>query len=275
MRKHLTKNTIKTFITRVHRHYKDHARPFPWRRTSNPYHVFISEVMLQQTQTDRVVGYFNSFIKAFPDFTSLAHASFPRILKQWQGLGYNRRALYLQRAAQQVCTQYNGILPQDIEQLETLPGIGPATARSITAFAFNLPVVFIETNIRTVFIHEFFKDSPKVSDDQLLPLIEATLDRKNPCRWYNALMDYGVMLKKNNPNPSRKSAHYVRQKPFEKSDRKIRGAILRLILKSGPLPLKKVSAQLPFPPERTQRCLSALADEKLITITRNRVAIAS
>jgi A/G-specific adenine glycosylase len=185
--------------------------------------------MLQQTQTRRVIPKYKTFISAFPDFASLAKAPLRRILTVWQGLGYNRRALHLKKLARIVVKDFNGKLPAEPRILETLPGIGKATAASIAAFAFNKPTIFIETNIRTVFIHVFFDGQDVVDDGEILPLIERTLDRKNPRRWYNALMDYGVMLKEKNENPARRSAHYKRQSAFAGSDRQIRGRILKVI----------------------------------------------
>lgn len=166
----------------------------------------------------------------FPTIQILARAPLADCLAVWQGLGYNRRAVSLHRLAQTVAGQFGGILPGDIETLMTLPGIGPYTAKAVCAFAFNKPSVLIETNIRSVFIHHFFADRTNVPDDELLPFIEAALDRKNPRRWYSALMDYGSHLKKMTANPSRKSAHYTKQKPFKGSDRQIRGQIIRLFL---------------------------------------------
>ena len=124
-------------------------------------------------------------------------------------------------------------LPADPATLEELPGIGKATAASICAYAFNLPVVFIETNIRAVFIHFFFGDRDGVGDGEIYPLAEKALDRDNPSRWYNALMDYGVMLKREHGNPARKSRTYRKQPKFQGSNRQVRGRILEQILARG------------------------------------------
>lgn len=212
----------------------------PWRETSDPYLITISEVMLQQTQVSRVLVKFPEFIAAFPDFGSLAGVGVADILKVWQGMGYNRRALNLQKLGQRVITDYDGQLPSDPSELVMLPGIGPHTAGSIAAFAFNRPSVFVETNIRRVFIHHFFEDLDGVSDKQLLPLVEAALDRDNPREWYWALMDYGAMLAKSMPNPNRRSQHYAVQSKFEGSDRQIRGQILRVLM-AGPSDLAEIS----------------------------------
>lgn len=242
-------------------YYAAHKRLFPWRETTNPYHIVVSEVMLQQTQTDRVVDKYCAFIKNFSSFQELAEADFAELLSLWSGLGYNRRALYLQSLARMVVEQYGGILPDQPDILVQLPGIGKATAASITAFAFNTPTVFIETNIRAVFIHEFFRERTDVHDRELLPLVAATVDQHNPREWYYALMDYGVMLKKKYKNPSRRSAHHTQQSRFEGSERQIRGMILRALLEQPLLAREDLHARIPREPQRINNNLDALCAE--------------
>ena len=209
-------------------------RNFPWKNTTDPYHILVSEVMLQQTQVSRVLIKYPIFISQFPNFKELAEASIKDILVAWQGMGYNRRALYLKKIAEIIVTQYKSKLPDDPVILDSFPGIGKATAASIVAFAFNKPVVFIETNIRRVFLHLFFEDrDSKVDDREILPLIGKTLDKKNPQEWYWALMDYGAHLEKTVDNPNKKSKHYSIQSKFEGSDRQVRGEILRILLKKS------------------------------------------
>ena len=181
--------------------------------------------MLQQTQVSRVMEKFPAFVKRFPSFEALAAASPGEVIAAWQGLGYNRRALNLHRLANEI----DGQLPRDPQELVKLPGIGPSTAGSIAAFAFNAPVVFIETNIRRVFIHHFFSDQAEVHDKEILLLVEATLDQERPREWYYALMDYGSFLAKQLPNPNRRSKHYTVQSRFEGSDRQLRGAMVRAL----------------------------------------------
>lgn len=226
----------KTFRKLVWEYYKKEGRRLPWRPPSlrvrkdgtlNPYRVFISEVMLQQTQVSRVLGKYPEFTQAFPTFKQLAAASKADVLAMWQGLGYNRRALHLREAAQTVTTKHGGKLPRDIATLRTLPGIGEATAGSLAAFVFNDPVVFIETNVRRVYIHHFFSERSGVSDAELEPIVRRTLDKRNPRQWYYALMDYGSALAKTVPNPNRRSVHHSTQSRFEGSDRQIRGRVLR------------------------------------------------
>ena len=175
----------------VHSYYQKHARKFPWRETRSPYGILVSEFMLQQTQVERVLGKYPLFIASFPDFQTISCASLKDVLLHWQGLGYNRRAVNLWKTAQAVVEGFHGDLPETREELIRMPGIGRATAGAILAFAFNRPVVFIETNIRRAFIHHFFQDRKDVRDSEILPLVEATLDYENPRQWYYALMDYG------------------------------------------------------------------------------------
>lgn len=204
----------------------------PWRNTKDPYRIFVSEVMLQQTQVERVKEKYLLFLKAFPSFKVLAEASLPEVLRVWQGLGYNRRAGYLLRSAQIIVNEHGAKFPQKEEILMTLPGIGRGTTGSILAFAFNLPTVFIETNVRRVFIHEFFKDQKNITDEDIRVLVQKTLVRDNPREWYYALMDYGAFLVKElKENPNRVGATYRKQATFKGSRREVRGIIIRLLLK--------------------------------------------
>jgi len=255
---------IPAFRQMVLSHYEQYGRDMAWRNTTDPYQILVSEIMLQQTQVERVTIKFPEFIRAFPDFAALAAAPFANVLTVWQGLGYNRRAIALQKCAIRVMNEYEGILPADVDILATFPGIGRATASSIAAFAFNMPVVFIETNIRRVFIHFFFTDTDIVSDAEILPLVEQALYRNNPRVWYWALMDLGTALKKTVPNPNRRSVHYTQQSPFEGSDRKIRGSILKLLLKQQFLDEVEIIGCVAENPHRVRRILSVLEAEGFI-----------
>ena len=221
---------IPAFRRMIYGYFKKHGRDLPWRHYVTPYRVLVSEVMLQQTQVDRVIPAFERFIKTFPTIRSLADASLRDVLAAWQGLGYNRRARFLHETAQRIAKEYRGRVPTDPMVLETFPGIGKNTAASICAFAFDAPVVFVETNIRSVHIKYFFPGKASVRDEDILNIAAHTMDQKHPRQWYSALMDFGSNLKKREPNPSRKSAHYVRQKPFKGSVRETRGAVMRALL---------------------------------------------
>ena len=226
----LTPQRIRLFQQRIYAYYQKNKRALPWRRTHDPYKIILSELMLQQTQVKRVIEKYRAFLRRFPSIESLARAPLHAILEQWQELGYNRRALALKRLAGIIVDRHGGRIPRKIEVLKTLPGVGAATAGAVCAFAFDRPVVFIETNIRSVFIHFFFRGREAVKDSEILPLIAQTMDAKRPREWYYALMDYGASLKERHPNPNRRSAHYARQSPFEGSRRQVRGKILRVVV---------------------------------------------
>jgi len=261
---------IPAFRQMVLSHYDQYGRDMAWRNTTDPYQILVSEIMLQQTQVERVTVKFPEFIRAFPDFASLASASLAHVFAAWQGLGYNRRAIALQKCGIRVMNEYDGVLPADADILATFPGIGRATASSIAAFAFNMPVVFIETNIRRVFIHFFFTDTDTVSDADILPLVEQALFHENPRVWYWALMDLGSALKKTVPNPNRRSVHYTKQSPFEGSDRNIRGIIVRMLLAEPGLREKKFLGIRSDDPARIKKILSALESEGFILRQNNR-----
>ncbi len=250
-------------------YYRKHGRDLPWRRSVTPYRVVVSEIMLQQTQVGRVAEKFDIFIKQFPSFASLAEASVADVLRAWQGLGYNRRALALKKIADIVVRDCKGTVPSDPAELEKLPGIGTATAGSIAAFGFNKPVVFIETNIRRVFIHFFFPKKKSVHDNEIIPLVQVALNRKNPRAWYSALMDYGAMLAKKVENPNRKSAHYAKQSRFEGSDRQVRGRILKLLMsRNEPFALGVIARDLQEPVRRIREIAKVLEKEKFIILRK-------
>ena len=240
----LTQEAATLFRQIVYGHYRRHGRNLSWRATHDPYAILVSEIMLQQTPVDRVTSKYEAFLSAFPDFSSLAASPLDAVLAAWQGLGYNRRALNLKRCAEAVMAEHDGTLPSSIAELEKLPGIGHYTARAVAAFAFSVPSVFIETNIRTVFIHHFFHDAEKVHDRDITPLIEGTLDHGNPREWYYALMDYGSHLKRLHGNPSRRSAHHAVQSPFRGSNRELRSSILKVILDKPGLTLEEIESFL-------------------------------
>jgi len=262
---HPDDDAILLFQQEVLAFYDEHGRhDMVWRHTTDPYQIVISELMLQQTQVERVAIKFPLFIAAFPDFAALAAAPLHEILAVWQGMGYNRRALFLKKIAERVVQDFNGVLPRDVETLATLPGIGTATASSIAAFAFNTPVVFIETNIRRVYIHVFFSDRETVTDKEILPLVERTLYRENPRVWYWALMDLGAFLKKSVTNPNRRSAHYTRQAPFEGSDRRIRGQIIKALVAGPAIKEDELPGHIGEDAGRVKRIVAALEEEGFV-----------
>jgi A/G-specific adenine glycosylase len=258
---------LSDFVSAIKSHYRESSRSFPWRETRDPYRILVSEIMLQQTQTDRVVPKYLEWLDAYPDAVSLAAAPFGEVLGHWVGLGYNRRARFLQEACKAVVAS-GGEFPSEPDALDALPGIGPYTARAISTFAFGLPQVFIETNIRSVFLFFFFPDTQGVDDKELLPLIEATLDRDDPRSWYYALMDYGADLKRKVVNPNRRSSAYGRQSKFQGSVRQARGAIVRYLDAHGCGTLESVAAEESLPYERVELAAAALIKEGLIVADR-------
>ena len=246
-------------------YYRKRGRhDLPWRATRDPYKILVSEVMLQQTQVERVIPFYKNFIKQFPTAKKLAAASLSDVLSVWQGLGYNRRAKLLHEAAQCVINNKRGRIPKDAAALAELPGIGTYTARAITVFAHNQPHAMIETNIRSVFLHHFFQNKKSVHDQDIIPLIKQTLDSRNPRKWYAALMDYGSHLKKTLPNPSRQSKHHTKQSPFKGSNRQLRGAIIRLLLEKPNQPVHSLARQLRADAAAVQKNLEQMRREGLL-----------
>jgi A/G-specific adenine glycosylase len=260
----LSSQQIRRFQKRVYDHYRRNGRKLPWRKTRDPYHILLSELMLQQTQVPRVIEKYKQFLRRFPAIDSVARAPLRDVLEVWQGLGYNRRALALKRLAAIIVDHHEGKIPSDIEALKALPGVGAATAGAVCAFAFNKPAVFVETNIRSVFIHHFFQDREGVKDSEVLSIVAQTLDAKRPRQWYYALMDYGVALKERHPNPSRRSAHYTIQSPFEGSLRQVRGMILRALVKDHGITEAALAKETNRDVGRVGQCLQQLCTEGFI-----------
>ncbi|MEX0931116.1 MAG: A/G-specific adenine glycosylase [Candidatus Paceibacterota bacterium] len=254
------------FIDTVWSYYHQHGRhTLPWRQTTHPYKILVSEVMLQQTQVDRVIPKYRSFLKRFGTVEKLSSASLGDVLREWQGLGYNRRAKMLYECAKRVVIDYESIFPKNIAELQQLPGVGPYTASAICTFAYNVPLVMIETNIRTVFLHHFFKHKNAVTDKELARYIEKCLLVENDAReWYAALMDYGSYLKSQFDNPNKRSKHYNKQSVFKGSNRQIRGTILRLLVNTN-LNKKEITKRLSqYKPQCLQTQLTLLQKEGLI-----------
>jgi A/G-specific adenine glycosylase len=261
------------FIDTVWEYYKQHARhDMPWRQSDNKgtfdvYHILVSEVMLQQTQVSRVMDNFPQFLQKFPTASHLADAPLAEVLIAWQGLGYNRRAQYLHMAAQRFRTKK----VWNYEDLVACKGIGANTAAAVVVYAYNTPRVFIETNIRTVFIHHFFPERTDVHDKELLPIISATLSKELPREWYWALMDYGSHLKKTVGNTARRSKHYAKQSPFEGSARQLRGKILRQLI-TGPKSSAYIKNHAASP--LFSEVINALIDEGLVLEHKKRYSLA-
>jgi len=255
---------IEEFQDTIWQHYRKNGRNLTWRNTKNPYRILVSEIMLQQTQVSRVISKYPIFLRAFPNIHVLAKASVADVLTVWKGMGYNRRALALRKIAQIVVKKYNSKIPSDLGVLKSLPGIGKATAGAVSAFAFNKPSVFIETNIRRVFIDFFFKRKREIHDTDIEELVAKTVDEKNPREWYYALMDYGAMLGKSTENPNAKSAHYYKQTLFQGSNRQVRGSAIKLLIEQGPLVVGAIAQRTAQPVKRVLEILAQLKKEGFI-----------
>lgn len=217
--------SIERFQQRVLSYYAQKGRELPWRETTDPYSILVSEVMLQQTQVDRVVPRYRNWLEKWPSVESLAGASRTEVLKEWMGLGYNSRAVRLHETAKVIVDQFNGNVLEALENHRQLPGIGPYTARAVEIFSANKDSAAVDTNIRRILIHEFSLKNP--SDHELQSLAEVCLPRGRSRDWHNALMDYGSLVV-----TSRRTgiAPKTKQSRFEGSDRQVRAKVLRLLL---------------------------------------------
>src|SRR5574344_2439814 len=285
----LSLNEIQKFQKKILQFATANYRDFPWRNTVDPYEILVSEVMLQQTQTERVVPKYVEWLAAFPTVQSLAKASLTEVLTHWSGLGYNRRARFLQQAAQIVVQKDAGKCPTDAILIDELPGVGEYKAKAVACFAFGAKEVFIETNIRTVFINEFFfgnkqngtgkkdisldENKKTIDDKDLLPLIEQTLYKKDVRLWYYALMDYGAQLKKEIVNPNRASNDYAKQSKFEGSLRQARGAIIRQLTKSKSATIEQIANAENIEVERIAKAYEKLLYEGLIERNGSKISI--
>lgn len=223
--------------------------------------------MLQQTQVVRVIPKYETFLARFPSAGALAAATFGEVLVQWQGLGYNRRAKFLWQAAKLISER--GDFPTSLTELLRLPGVGANTAGAIQAYVFNQPVVFIETNIRTVYIHHFLQHAEAIPDSAIRHLLEQTLDTDQPRNFYWALMDYGAWLK-TNVHTNSQSKQYVRQTKFEGSKRQIRGQVIRM-LTAQPMSRAQLSTQIRD--GRLNEVLHELETEDMIVKKRTKYSV--
>ncbi|OGV53689.1 MAG: hypothetical protein A2017_08970 [Lentisphaerae bacterium GWF2_44_16] len=262
-----TQAQCEAFSTWLWSWYVEQRRSFVWREQITPYIVFVSEVMLQQTQTKRVAEKLPIFLERFGTFNELAQATNAEILSAWQGFGYNRRALYIRDAARAIVNDFGGILPDIPDILCALPGIGPATAASICAYAYNKPALFVETNIRTVLLYVFFPTQEKVADPLLLQTMRVLVPQNNVREWYYAMTDLGVFIKKEYGNHNRRSTAYTKQSKFEGSRRQVRGGILKQLLELPNQTVEELAIALRRPPNEVSSVLSELEHEGFITLS--------
>lgn len=244
-------------------------RTMPWREDTRPYYILVSELMLQQTQVDRVVPKFTAFIARFPDAWTLANAPLADVLALWSGLGYNRRAKFLHEAARMIVVDFDGIFPSTRSELCRLPGVGEGTSGAIMAYAFNVPELFIETNVRTVYFHHFFDGKDGVKDGEILDILGKTLDRDSPREFYWALMDYGTWLKKQGAGRIRQSASYKKQPPLKGSVREVRGQIIRTL--TGMEMTVEELRRAVMADERFEKALDGLLRDGLVIVSDSHV----
>ncbi len=281
--------TIPQFQKRILSWYKKNRRDLPWRNTKNPYRILVSEVMLQQTQVARVLPKYKEFLLAFPTFQALAKTSNKKLLKVWAGLGYWKRVLNLKATAKTLAFLQTRRAPSadgvkrkektEFEQklsdpkfLETLPGIGPYTARALACFAFGNTEAFLDTNIRRVYLHFFFPRRKNISDTEILPIAQRAVWKKNPREWHYALFNYGATVLKDK-KINKRSKHYTKQSRFEGSSRSFRTKVMRFLLdqQNQTATTSRIKrflkeAQSPYD---TEKILTSLKKDGLIKKKRN------
>ncbi len=256
----LNRQQIGLFRKKIFDFYRLHGRSFPWRESTDRYAVMISEIMLQQTQAERVVSKYNAWLYRFPDVDSLASASLKDVLFHWSGLGYNSRGQRLQTCAKIIMERFDGVVPTTPELLKTLPGIGDYSSRSIPVFADNFDAAAVDTNIRRVIIHEF-----ALPEDSSKPTIqyaaELLLPKGQSREWHNALMDYGSLHL-----TSRKTGirPLTRQTKFQGSKRWYRGQLLKELVASEAVFLEEIEAKYGSCPWGLQEIINGLVGEGLV-----------
>ena len=253
---------IASFQEKILTFYDRHGRDLPFRRTTDPYCITVSEFMLHQTQVERVVPKYDQWVSTWPDWKSLAAASRRDVLAAWSGLGYNRRAIYLRESARAVVDQHAGTLPRDVDLLVKLPGIGPYTARAILIFAFNAPLAAIDTNIRRVLLHSF-RWPAETSTTDLNSLAERALYKEDPRRWHYALMDYSRLAL---PKQIAALPPLTRQSRFDGSIRQIRGEIVRRLTLRRTVRRSTIERNLNRSAEDVTKAIAALQREGLVSV---------
>jgi len=252
-------DAIHSFQQHILSWYDTLKRDLPWRGDPDPYHILVSEVMLQQTQVDRVILKYHAFLQRFPTLQALAEASTADVIREWQGLGYNRRALNLKRAAEAAIERFGGELPSSVEALESLPGIGKYTARAVASFAFGLQVPVVDTNVRRVLSGFAGRE---LSERETWELAAQLLPDGRAADWNQALMDYGALVQK--AAPRRRG---IATQPFTSTNRFWRGRIIDVLRTHQTLSMSRLLAALPYPERdesRVRGLVRALHEEGLV-----------
>jgi len=255
---------IQEFQKKVFSFYQKNKRDLPWRKTTDPYKILLSELMLQQTQVNRVILYYEKWITRWLDIHALASASLAEVLQAWMGLGYNTRAINLHKAARKIVTEFDNDVLEAMKQYKEIPGVGRYTSQAVQIFSTNADIVTIDTNIRRIFIKEFHLPE-KVSDKELWMLAEQCLPKGRSREWHNALMDYGALhltSQKTGIKPK------TQQSRFEGSDRQIRARILRCLL-NDTMSLSELKKTFRIEQKRLRRILDKMVTEKIIVNKNN------
>ena len=270
----LSKRAIRVFQNRIFSWWARNKRDLPWRHTHDPYTILVSEVMLQQTQVSRVIAKYEEFLYFFPDVYTLSHATAAKVLRVWRGMGYNRRALYLRKAAKMVVEKWKGEFSESERQLSTLPGVGTYTARALLVFAFKKQIWAVDTNIRKIITHFFFKGKPQkesVIDDVAQQLVP----ENKSWEWHQALMDYAALRLRDVKRPfaqGKFSKKLRRSIPFRETNRFYRGRIVDR-LRGGQVGEKKLLKELVGTYHKSedlfQTILVGLERDGLIARTKN------
>lgn len=261
---------IQRFRRKVFRFYQKHKRDLPWRKTNDPYRITVSEIMLQQTQVDRVIPKYHEWISRWPTWRALSRATSYELLSAWSGLGYNRRALFLGKMARAIVHNHKGQMPDDPDGLRKLPGVGPYTSRAILIFAFNRPLATIDTNIRRVLIHEFGL-SGETSVAELEDLAYRVLPKRRSREWHNALMDYSRLVL---PRQMKHVPPVSRQSRFEGSLRQIRGEIIRQLVSQQSITAGQIIKATGRSREDVALAIEAMTREGIVQKFRNRLTLA-
>ncbi len=279
----------KLLIKKILSWYQEHQRDLPWRKTHDPYHILISEVMLQQTQVSRVIEKYKEFLQSFPTVQDLAKVKTADVIRVWKGLGYNRRALFLQRTAQAVAEQYSGKFPQDVVLLKKLPGIGEYTARAVMCFAFKQKIAVLDTNHRKFYGRMF---GGGLGDKELLieadDFIDSFVSPVDVYDWNQALMDFMSAIERGEGdktinwfNETYSAVEKKKQKdtgmqkiPFKQTDRFIRGRIVDTLREQKSTSITSLQKKfVEFPKERVEKVVLGLVKDGLILEKKGRILL--
>jgi A/G-specific adenine glycosylase len=272
--------------------YAPRRGAYPWRVTRDPYAIWVSEVMLQQTQASRVADAYRRFLARFPTVRTLAAASRRDVVRAWDGLGYNRRAVWLSEGARAIVREHGGRIPRDPAALRALPGVGPYTAAAVASMAFGEPVAVVDTNVRRVIARVHLgvdgRDAPV---PRVWALAQDWLDRGDPVTWNQAVMDLGREVCRPRPRcgvcPLARACRFRRsgavavhgsvraEDPFEGSSRQVRGAVVRALRSRESLSVARLAAETGFDAERVEAAVAGLTTDGLIERRSGRVRLAT